>query len=39
MNKPPQKSTNFLFEEIGQRLTRGPIRLGVFVQLAGTATT
>ena len=29
------KSTNFLFEEISQRLTRGPIRLGVFVQLAG----
>ena len=29
------KSTNFLFEEIGPRLTRGPIRLGVFVQLAG----
>jgi len=29
------KSTNFLFEEINQRLTRGPIRLGVFVQLAG----
>ncbi|HYV37197.1 MAG TPA: catalase family peroxidase [Gemmataceae bacterium] len=29
------KSTNFLFEEISQRLTRSPIRLGVFVQLAG----
>jgi catalase len=29
------KSTNFLFEEISQRLTRAPIRLGVFVQLAG----
>jgi catalase len=29
------KSTNFLFEEINQRLTRGPIRLGVFVQMAG----
>jgi catalase len=29
------KSTNFLFEEISQRLARGPIRLGVFVQLAG----
>jgi catalase len=29
------KSTNFLFEEISQRLTRGPIRLGVSVQLAG----
>jgi catalase len=29
------KSANFLFDEISQRLTRGPIRLGVFVQLAG----
>jgi catalase len=29
------KSTNFLFEEIGQRMAKGPIRLGVFVQLAG----
>jgi catalase len=28
------KSENFLFEEIGQRLTKGPVRLGVFVQLA-----
>jgi catalase len=28
------KSTNFLFDEIDQRLARGPIRLGVFVQLA-----
>src|SRR5262249_55493944 len=28
------KSTNFLFEEIDQRLARGPVRLGVFVQLA-----
>src|SRR5262249_47881721 len=28
------KSTNFLFEEIGQRLARTPIRLGVFAQLA-----
>ncbi len=28
------KSANFLFEEIGQRLAKGPIRLGVFVQLA-----
>src|SRR5262245_40903327 len=30
-----KKSTDFLFEEISQRLSRGPIRLGVFVQLAG----
>jgi catalase len=29
------KSANFLFDEISQRLTRGPIRLGVVVQLAG----
>jgi catalase len=29
------KSANFLFDEIGPRLARGPIRLGVFVQLAG----
>src|SRR5262249_14399097 len=29
------KSANFLFEEIGARLARGPARLGVFVQLAG----
>src|SRR5262249_53480719 len=29
------KSPNFLFEEIDQRLARGPVRLGVFVQLAG----
>src|SRR5580692_8895792 len=29
------KSTNFLFEEISRRLMKGPIRLGVFVQLAG----
>lgn len=29
------KSPNFLFEEIGPRLARGPFRLGVFVQLAG----
>ena len=29
------KSSNFLFEEISQRLTRGPIRLSVSVQLAG----
>ncbi len=28
------KSTDFLFEEIGPRLARGPIRLRVFVQLA-----
>ena len=29
------KSANFLFEEIGPRLAKGPIRLGVFVQMAG----
>ncbi len=29
------RSANFLFEEIGRRLAKGPIRLGVFVQLAG----
>jgi catalase len=29
------KSADFLFDEIGQRLARGPARLGVFVQLAG----
>jgi catalase len=29
------KSADFLFEEIGVRLARGPARLGVFVQLAG----
>jgi catalase len=29
------RSPNFLFDEIGPRLTRGPVRLGVFVQLAG----
>jgi len=29
------KSADFLFEEIGPRLARGPVRLGVFVQLAG----
>jgi catalase len=29
------KSANFLFDEIDQQLTRSPIRLGVFVQLAG----
>src|SRR5207245_7148365 len=28
------KSANFLFDEIGERLARGPIRLGVFVQMA-----
>src|SRR6185295_8147096 len=28
------KSANFLFDEIGERLPRGPIRLGVFVQMA-----
>ena len=29
------KSPDFLFEEIGPRLARGPVRLGVFVQMAG----
>src|SRR6202790_1761435 len=29
------KSADFLFDEIGPRLARGPARLGVFVQLAG----
>jgi catalase len=29
------KSADFLFDEIGARLARGPVRLGVFVQLAG----
>jgi catalase len=29
------KSPNFLFDEIGPRLAQGPLRLGVFVQLAG----
>jgi catalase len=29
-----RKSANFLFDEIGPRLAHGPIRLGVFVQLA-----
>jgi catalase len=29
------RSANFLFDEIGPRLARGPVRLGVFVQLAG----
>jgi catalase len=29
------RSANFLFEEIDQRLAKGPARLGVFVQLAG----
>jgi catalase len=28
------KSENFLFDEIAQRLARGPIKLGVFVQMA-----
>jgi catalase len=28
------KSENFLFDEIGQRLARGPIKLGVLVQMA-----
>jgi catalase len=29
-----RKSANFLFDEIGPRLARGPIRLGIFVQMA-----
>lgn len=29
------KSPNFLFDEIDQRLARGPVRLGVWVQFAG----
>ena len=29
-----RKSENFLFDEIGPRLTREPVRLGVFVQMA-----
>jgi len=29
------KSANFLFDEIGPRLVKGPTRLGVFVQMAG----
>ena len=28
------KSENFLFDEIGQRLTKEPVKLGVFVQMA-----
>jgi catalase len=28
------KSENFLFDEIGQRLSKQPVRLGVFVQMA-----
>jgi len=28
------QSANFLFEELGQRLSKGPVRLGVFVQMA-----
>src|SRR5580704_14117214 len=28
------KSENFLFDDMGQRLGKGPVRLGVFVQLA-----
>jgi catalase len=28
------KSANFLFDEFGERLTRGPVSFGVFVQLA-----
>src|SRR5437588_8732369 len=30
-----KKSPDFLFDEIGPRLARGPVRLGVFVQVAG----
>jgi catalase len=29
-----RKSANFLFDEIGPRLAQGPIRLGIFVQMA-----
>jgi len=29
------KSANFLFDEIGQRVAAGPVKLGVFVQIAG----
>jgi catalase len=29
-----KKPANFLFDEIGPRLARGPIRLGIFVQMA-----
>ena len=29
------KPSDFLFEEIGPRLAKGPVRLGVFVQMAG----
>ena len=29
------KSENFLFDEIGPRLAKEPVRLGVFVQMAG----
>ncbi len=29
------KSPNFLFDEIGPRLARGPVRLNIFVQMAG----
>jgi len=28
------KSENFLFDEIGQRLAKGPVKLSVFVQMA-----
>src|SRR5437867_651335 len=30
-----KKSPSFLFDEIGPRLAKGPIKLGVFVQVAG----
>jgi catalase len=30
-----RKSPNFLFDEIGERLAKGPVRFGVFVQVAG----
>lgn len=29
------RPANFLFDELSQRLAKGPVRLGVFVQLAG----
>jgi catalase len=34
-----KKPANFLFDELGERLAKGPIKLGVFVQLAADADT
>jgi catalase len=34
-----KKSPTFLFDEIGPRLAKGPIRLGVFVQMAESGDT